>query len=45
MKEISWTDRVKCAVLQRVTEKRNILPTIKRKNAVVLVWSCIVTAL
>ena len=42
---MNWTDRVKYAALQRVTEERNILPVIKRRNALGLVWFCIVTAL
>jgi hypothetical protein len=45
MEKINWTNRAKYAVLQRVTEERNILPTIKRRNALGLVWFCIVTAL
>jgi len=31
--EISWTDRVKNAVLQRVKEKRNILHKVTRRKA------------
>jgi hypothetical protein len=34
MEKISWTDRVKNEkVLQRVKEERNIVHTIKRRNA------------
>jgi hypothetical protein len=33
MEKISWTDRVKNVVLQRVKEERNILQTIKRWKA------------
>jgi hypothetical protein len=33
MEKISWTDRVKNEVLQRVKEERNILQTIKRWKA------------
>jgi hypothetical protein len=32
-KKISWTDRVRNEVLQRVKEKRNILQTVKRRKA------------
>jgi hypothetical protein len=31
--EISWTDRVRNKLLQRVKEEMNILQTIKRRNA------------
>jgi hypothetical protein len=31
--EIRWADRVKNEVLQRIKEERNIVHTIKRKNA------------
>jgi hypothetical protein len=34
--KISWTDCAKCEVVQRVKEERNILPTIKRSNGLVL---------
>jgi hypothetical protein len=33
MEKISWTDRVKDKVLQRVKEERNIENTIKRRKA------------
>jgi hypothetical protein len=33
MERISWTDRVRNEVLQRVKEGRNILHTIKRSKA------------
>jgi hypothetical protein len=33
MEKISWTDRVRNEVLQRVKEERNILHTIKRRKA------------
>jgi hypothetical protein len=33
MEKISWTDRVRNEVLQRVKEERNILQTIKRRKA------------
>ena len=32
MEEISWTDRVKYEVLQRVKKERNIVQTTKRRN-------------
>jgi hypothetical protein len=33
MEKISWTDRVKNEVLQRVEEERNILHTLKQRKA------------
>jgi hypothetical protein len=40
MEKISWTDRVEYEVLQRVTEERNILPTIKRRKTNFLCRNC-----
>jgi hypothetical protein len=38
VEKISWTDRVRNEVLQRVTEERNVLQTIKRRKAN---WNCL----
>jgi len=43
--EICWTERVKNKILQRVKKKRNIVHTIKRRNAKWTGQSCVGTNL
>jgi len=44
MEKISWTDRVRNEVLERVKEERNILNTLKRRKTIWIVHSCVGTA-
>jgi hypothetical protein len=41
MEELSWSDRVRNELLQKVKEETNFLHTIKRRKATGLVTSCV----